>query len=644
MTPSPLRWFTVRRKLFAIAVVAELVTVAVSVSAWIGYDRLTRAETSARSIHDARAVFLHADMMHDALRGDVYRAVLATREDADAASREAIAADTARDGSAFRADLVAIERLDLDPGTRARFDEVRPELERYIAHAERVADEAVRDPTVAAGSLAGFEAAFREAEAANDEVIAAVSARVDALGATAVASRDDALRRILFGGGVAFVALMALTHLLARSIVADLAELAAVARRVVAGDLGARVRISGTDEIASLAGAFDEMADSLTGFVRRLESEAHRDGFRGKLVEALEMADEEEQALDVVRRAMVDVAPIAPMELLLSDSSRAHLQRTAVSPAGGSAGCPVQSPFGCVAVRRGNPVVFSDSEALNACARLRGRASGPCSAVCVPVTFMGRALGVLHATGPVGQPLGAEQVAQLTTLATQAGARIGTVRAFQKTQLQATTDGLTGLINRRTLENEVRQLLSTRTPFAVAVADLDKFKQLNDTHGHEAGDRALRTFAQVVKQVIRADDIAARHGGEEFVLVFPRLTADGAVAVLERLRTALAEAHGGDHPRFTASFGVTDSTRAEALDAMLRLADAALYQAKAQGRDRVIVATGSAPAPAASGERYPLAITSTETSASGLLIHRRRPALHQQVDEEEPRATGVEIR
>ena len=65
--------------------------------------------------------------------------------------------------------------------------------------------------------------------------------------------------------------------------------------------------------------------------------------------------------------------------------------------------------------------------------------------MCVPVSFMGRALGVLHATGPEGAPLDAEQIAQLTTLATQAGARIGTVRAFEKTQLQASTDGLTGL-------------------------------------------------------------------------------------------------------------------------------------------------------------------------------------------------------
>src|SRR5207244_926395 len=157
-----------------------------------------------------------------------------------------------------------------------------------------------------------------------------------------------------------------------------------------------------------------------------LTRQAQRDNFGTQLVEALEMADEEDSTYEVIERAMSEIAAAAPMELLLSDSSRANLEQAAVNAAG-APGCPVQSPFSCVAVRRGNPVGFESSEALNACPKMRDRASGPCSAVCVPVGFMGRALGVLHATGPEIRPLDADQVAQLTTLATQAGARIGTV-------------------------------------------------------------------------------------------------------------------------------------------------------------------------------------------------------------------------
>ncbi len=217
--------------------------------------------------------------------------------------------------------------------------------------------------------------------------------------------------------------------------------------------------------------------------------------------------------------------------------------------------------------------------------------------MCVPISFMGRSLGVLHATGPDGEPPDAEQVAQLTTLATQAGARIGTVRAFEKTQLQASTDGLTGLINRRTLETQLRTMLRQGTPFALAVADLDHFKQLNDTHGHEAGDRSLRVFAQATLQVLRDVDLVARWGGEEFVIALPDTDCDQAVVVLERVRSSLALAHQGGHTPFTASFGVTDSTRAESLQELIQLADVGLYMSKAAGRDRISVADPLAPMP-----------------------------------------------
>ena len=381
---------------------------------------------------------------------------------------------------------------------------------------------------------------------------------------------------------------------------------------------------------------------------QELTRQAQRDNFGTQLTEALEMADEEDAAYDVVERAMVEVAAGAPMELLLSDSSRAQLERAAASPTAGAPGCPVQSPFSCVAVRRGNPVVFETSGALNACPHLRDRPDGACSAACVPVTFMGRALGVLHATGPEGQPLAPEQVAQLTSLATQAGARIGTVRAFQKTQLQAATDGLTGLINRRTLETRVRDLAAQHTPFALVLADLDRFKQLNDTHGHEAGDRALRLFSQVVHGVVRGEDIVARLGGEEFVIVLPGLDEGQAVNVLERLRVALGEAHTGDHPAFTASFGVTDSSHGSNLDEILRVADQGLYVSKQTGRDRITIGKpGAAPTngAASNGGRF---VGEDEGPAEGPLqptvASGGRPALHDAADERDPRPSGVEIR
>jgi diguanylate cyclase (GGDEF)-like protein/PAS domain S-box-containing protein len=353
---------------------------------------------------------------------------------------------------------------------------------------------------------------------------------------------------------------------------------------------------------------------------QELTRQAQRDNFGAQLVEALEMADEESAAYDVVRRAMVEIDARTPMELLLSDSSRAHLDQTAVHPVAGAPSCPVESPYSCVAVRRGHAVVFDTSEALNACPKLRGREQGPCSAVCVPISFMGRSLGVLHATGADNSPPGKEQVEQLTTLATQAGARIGTVRAFEKTQLQAQTDGLTGLINRRTLETELRDLIRQERPFALALADLDHFKRLNDTHGHEEGDRSLRVFAHVVRQVLRDDDLVARWGGEEFLIALPDADADAAVEVMNRIRAHLARTLDGGQVRFTASFGVTDSTAAPSLQELIQLADVGLYQSKAAGRDRTSVGAWSD-------------ARTTLGQANGT---KRAPAFHRAAADDEP--------
>lgn len=356
---------------------------------------------------------------------------------------------------------------------------------------------------------------------------------------------------------------------------------------------------------------------------QELTRQAQRDNFGSQLVEALEMADEEAAAYDVVRRAMVEIGEHTPMELLLSDSSRAHLDQTAVHPLAGAPSCPVESPYSCVAVRRGHAVVFETSEALNACPKLRDREHGPCSAVCVPISFMGRSLGVLHATGPDGVAPSKEQVAQLTTLATQAGARIGTVRAFEKTQLQAQTDGLTGLINRRTLETELRALLRDNRPFALALADLDHFKRLNDTHGHEEGDRSLRLFSHVLRQVLRDNDLVARWGGEEFLIALPDADADAAVEVMDRIRAHLARTLDGGQVRFTASFGVSDSTAAASLQELIQLADIGLYLSKAAGRDRTSVGVW----------------TDVREALGAGNGAKRAPAFHRAAAEDEPNAS-----
>lgn len=122
------------------------------------------------------------------------------------------------------------------------------------------------------------------------------------------------------------------------------------------------------------------------------------------------------------------------------------------------------------------------------------------------------------------------------------------------------------------------------------MADLDFFKRVNDSHGHEMGDRALRLFSRVFTDGLRAGDLAARWGGEEFAAVLHGVRAADATRVLERLRNSLAEATmTGETPPFTASFGIIDSATVGNFELLVRTADDALYAAKEAGRDCVVV-------------------------------------------------------
>ena len=328
------------------------------------------------------------------------------------------------------------------------------------------------------------------------------------------------------------------------------------------------------------------LARSIACTLRALTGEA-RNAFPAELADALEMVDAEQDVHEVVARAMRCIAPDLPMEMLVADSSRAHLERACVHPEAGSPGCSVESPYGCAAVRRGAPVAFADSEALNACPRLRGRPEGPVCAVCVPVSFMGRSLGVVHAARPVSQPIVAQEAARLTTLGMQAGSRIGIVRAFRRTQTEASTDALTGLANRRMLESRLHDLSKSPQRYAFVLADLDHFKSLNDNHGHEAGDRALRVFGEVLQRCLRDTDLAARCGGEEFAFVVPEADAARAGEVVERVRAELAQALlRANVPHYTASFGIADTDMTRDPAHLQRVADDALYRAKEQGRNR----------------------------------------------------------
>ncbi len=280
--------------------------------------------------------------------------------------------------------------------------------------------------------------------------------------------------------------------------------------------------------------------------------------------------------------------------MLVADSSQAHFRQVLNTAPDADAGCGVIVPRDCPAVMSGQTRHFATSSDLDTCPHLRGR-DDAVWATCVPVAIAGRTTGVLHMQRAVEQPP-PETSRGWELIARKAGDRLGMIRAFARSETQAHTDPLTGLLNRRSLEDLTRGLIDEGLPFVVAYGDLDHFKLLNDVHGHDTGDRALRLFARLLRDNVRPNDIPARYGGEEFVAVFPDCSIDNAVIVVERvrerLRAALAD---GTAPPFTVSFGLAPSDAGLTFSETVDAADQALLLAKRQGRDRVVIAGAERP-------------------------------------------------
>ncbi|MBW9087985.1 PleD family two-component system response regulator [Rhizobium wenxiniae] len=162
----------------------------------------------------------------------------------------------------------------------------------------------------------------------------------------------------------------------------------------------------------------------------------------------------------------------------------------------------------------------------------------------------------------------------------------------------AVTDALTGLNNRRYLDNHLKVLFTRAAvrsrPLSICLMDIDRFKQVNDTYGHDAGDEVLREFSTRIRSTVRGADLACRYGGEEFVVVMPDTDAAAAAAVAERLRAIIEKTpfvlkSAGTAISLTASFGLSCSTGdADTPEQLLKQADQALYKAKAEGRNRVV--------------------------------------------------------
>jgi diguanylate cyclase (GGDEF)-like protein len=309
---------------------------------------------------------------------------------------------------------------------------------------------------------------------------------------------------------------------------------------------------------------------------------AKSSSFTQDLIDALAMAETENEVLRIGTRAARVAYPEAGFQLLAVDDESgamsAHDEETV--PA-----CDVRDVEQCPVIRKGRTVHHLVDEGISRCPRLRN--DDQC-VTCALVQVTGR-------TTAVAQLLGYEpartQFEDLEALGLALGARLGVVRNLARRTLEAGTDPLTGLANRRILSDRLARLDRSDTAYTVVVADIDHFKQLNDTHGHEAGDRCLEIFADVMRDACRDSDLPARMGGEEFVIVLPTVGMRAGLSVAMRMRAYLADASRRAPATFTVSIGVASRPdHGSTAEAVLRAADEALYAAKEAGRDQVVPA------------------------------------------------------
>ena len=212
------------------------------------------------------------------------------------------------------------------------------------------------------------------------------------------------------------------------------------------------------------------------------------------------------------------------------------------------------------------------------------------SIACIPMVVYSDVIGVINVTNKKkGKEFTDEDVEMLKAVADQAAVAVNKAQLWD----MAVTDSLTGLYVRRylmvKLQEEIHRAERYNKPLSVVMVDLDRFKKINDTYGHDAGDRALKTISQFFQKNIRDIDAIGRYGGEEFVMLIPDADKKAAFCLAERLRKELAKVKLEDLPPITISLGIaTYPSDGTDIEELIKKADAAMYEAKRKGRNRAV--------------------------------------------------------
>jgi len=383
-----------------------------------------------------------------------------------------------------------------------------------------------------------------------------------------------------------FVLAFAFALAVSRSLQRQIGSFLEAARRLGGGEFDTKVPTVGRDEFAALGEEFNTMAAQLETRLAQLREERVRvERSMRRLGEAI--------ASNLDREALLGIVVDTAVEGVGADGGRATARRSLDGPldervaTGRLAGFEeVLRDVEAQAMKSGTPAELT---------------LGEISTLAHPLheTDGGEVLGVVSVARR-GQPFTEGDRELFSYLAGQAAVSIENVGLHETVQRQAATDALTGLFARRrfdeVLAGEVER--ARRFPdqaLGLVMLDIDNFKSVNDTHGHQIGDEVLREVARVLKESSREIDTPSRYGGEELAVVLPGTDIEGAYDMAERVRSGIEaiavplEGNGGGVLRVTASFGAAAVPVAgDDPGALVAAADAALYEAKRAGKNRTV--------------------------------------------------------
>jgi diguanylate cyclase (GGDEF)-like protein len=404
------------------------------------------------------------------------------------------------------------------------------------------------------------------------------------LAATATAAGSS---RVLAGAFIiAFLILaLAFTVLASRALQSQLRGFLAAARRLASGDFSSPIVVEGHDEFASLGEAFNNMSAQLEGRLEELSDE------RARLREAVHRIGET-FASNLDRRVLLELALKTAVDAVQATSGRLTARSSSEEPL-------VEAARQGDLPKADDAIRGAETKALKLGGSGQAEAAGTsvASVTLGPLEPFGRARGLITVMRS-GKPFSADEFDVLRSLAAQTTLALDNVELHFQVQKQAVTDDLTGLANhgrfQELLGAEIVEVHRYHHSVGLIMLDIDDFKAINDTYGHQQGDVMLRHVARVLRESSRDVDSPARYGGEEMALILPHTDLDGAYAIAERIRTGvealkLRPRAGGGTLRLTASLGVAATTDGDK-DELIAEADAALYQAKREGKNRTVKA------------------------------------------------------